>query len=65
MNHQSNLQFFLCVLLTLFSGICNSNQNGYKNVWIVKVIGDFEPVKSTRELPNSIYETLSNEYKDC
>lgn len=49
----------------IFSGVSGAELNVLQNEGIIKVQGNFQPLSSVKELPSSIYEILSNEYKDC
>lgn len=58
-------QLFLFALLSIVFSVGNTEEKPRRNQGIVKVIGDFQPLNSAKELPSTILEHLSNEYKDC
>lgn len=59
------LGIVLFALLSLVSSISDAEQKPRRNEGVAKVVGDFRPLNSAKELPSEIFEHLSNEYKDC
>ncbi len=59
------LQLLIFVLLAPVFSISDAEQMPRRNEGIVKVVGDFQPLNSAKDLPIAIFEHLSNEEKDC
>lgn len=59
------LRVVISLLLLIFTCRCNADDNLHRHFEIVKVVGSYKRLVSTREFPHTVISRLSNQFKEC